>query len=124
MAHAGDGVSGSSEFRQGYISAIYFTDSGDAGQPDGLAPMEESTYEHVHKDCATFWRSCRALIESGDDGQSPEQAGHDFWLTRNGHGAGFWDGDWPVNGDTLYLIAKSYDEIHVYATCEGMLAFE
>lgn len=19
---------------------------------------------------------------------------HDFWLTRNGHGAGFWDGDW------------------------------
>lgn len=22
-------------------------------------------------------------------------AGHDFWLTRNGHGAGFWDGDWP-----------------------------
>jgi len=20
-----------------------------------------------------------------------EQAGHDFWLTRNGHGAGFWD---------------------------------
>lgn len=23
-----------------------------------------------------------------------EHAGHDFWLTRCGHGAGFWDGDW------------------------------
>jgi len=22
---------------------------------------------------------------------SPEQVGHDFWLTRNGHGSGFWD---------------------------------
>ena len=21
----------------------------------------------------------------------PDQVGHDFWLTRNGHGAGFWD---------------------------------
>lgn len=24
-----------------------------------------------------------------------ERAGHDLWLTRNGHGVGFWDGDWP-----------------------------
>lgn len=23
-----------------------------------------------------------------------EELGHDFNLTRNGHGAGFWDGDW------------------------------
>ena len=23
-----------------------------------------------------------------------EQLGHDLWLTCNGHGAGFWDGDW------------------------------
>jgi len=22
------------------------------------------------------------------------QLGHDLWLTRNGHGVGFWDGDW------------------------------
>ena len=22
-----------------------------------------------------------------------EQAGHDFWLSRNGHGSGFWDRD-------------------------------
>lgn len=22
---------------------------------------------------------------------SASQAGHDFWLTRNGHGTGFWD---------------------------------
>jgi hypothetical protein len=26
---------------------------------------------------------------SGD--YSEERAGHDYWLTRNGHGAGFWD---------------------------------
>lgn len=30
----------------------------------------------------------------------PEQVGPDFWLTRNGHGAGFWDRGRP-EGDRL-----------------------
>ncbi len=28
-----------------------------------------------------------------------EQAGHDFWLSRNGHGTGFWDRDSSYYGD-------------------------
>lgn len=42
---------------------------------------------------AEIWRECRNFLEA----MRPyingfiEQAGHDFWLTRNGHGAGFWD---------------------------------
>lgn len=35
-------------------------------------------------------------------------AGHDFWLTRSDSGTGFWDGDWPENGDALTEAAKSY----------------
>lgn len=43
------------------------------------------------------------------------QAGHDFWLTRNGHGAGFWDGDWSEPHATqLTAAAKSFGESHVY----------
>lgn len=33
--------------------------------------------------------------------------GHDFWLTRNDHGAGFWDGDY-VEGQALSDIVKKY----------------
>lgn len=33
-------------------------------------------------------------------------AGHDFWLTRVGHGAGFWDGDWPEPAATLLDTAS------------------
>lgn len=32
-------------------------------------------------------------------------AGHDFWLTRNGHGAGYWDRDAGDTGDRLTLAA-------------------
>ena len=31
------------------------------------------------------------MSESGHEWDIDEQAGHDFYLTRNGHGAGFWD---------------------------------
>lgn len=30
----------------------------------------------------------------GLDDVAQSQVGHDLWLTRNRHGAGFWDGDW------------------------------
>lgn len=42
------------------------------------------------------------------------KAGHDFWLTQNGHGAGFWDGDWPVYGDRLTKLSKTAGELSLY----------
>jgi hypothetical protein len=42
-------------------------------------------------------------------------AGHDFWLTRNGHGAGFWDGDWTEPAATILTnAAKAFDECNLY----------
>jgi hypothetical protein len=40
---------------------------------------------------------------------------HDFWLTRNHHGAGFWDGDYPEPlGKQLTELAHSYGECELY----------
>jgi hypothetical protein len=40
------------------------------------------------------------------------QAEHDFILTRNGHGCGFWDGDWmPCVSEILTEAAKGFSEI-------------
>jgi hypothetical protein len=41
--------------------------------------------------CAAF----RAEFCLYCDIESEQRAGHDLWLTRNRHGAGFWDGGWP-----------------------------
>lgn len=38
------------------------------------------------------------------------QVGHDFWLTRNGHGAGFWDRGKGEAGQYLTRIAKTFGE--------------
>jgi hypothetical protein len=50
------------------------------------------------------------------------QAGHDFWLTRNGHGAGFWDGDWrkPYD-DQLTEASKTYGSVDIMVGDDGKL---
>jgi hypothetical protein len=69
--------------------------------------------EAIHQateDCAAF------LDGSGEDiGDKEERAGHDFWLTRNRHGAGFWDGDWSDDaGRRLTANAHPYGGCGVY----------
>ena len=44
-----------------------------------------------------------------------EQAGTDFCFTRNGHGCGFWDGDWS-NGDKLTEISKPFGTFNLNGT--------
>jgi hypothetical protein len=52
-----------------------------------------------------------------------EQAGHDFWLTRNGHGAGFWEtGDWTEEaGRILTDASKGFKESHLCIGDDGKI---
>jgi hypothetical protein len=56
--------------------------------------------------------------------QAIESAGHDFWLTRERHGAGFWDGDW-THGDELTKIAHSFGSGGdcMYVDADGKIHF-
>jgi hypothetical protein len=40
------------------------------------------------------------------------KAGHDFWMTSQAHGCGFWDGDWPVYGEQLTQLSKCYPPLN------------
>lgn len=84
-------------FTQGYIEAMFFTDAncmddGDLADAtvDDLAP---ETWRRIQEDCAAFQANNATLLELAyaRDDYSPEQAGRDYWFTRNGHGVGFWD---------------------------------
>jgi hypothetical protein len=49
-------------------------------------------------------------------GATDEQIGHDFTLTANGHGAGFWDRGYDkAVGDRLTDSAESYGEVNAWA---------
>jgi hypothetical protein len=73
---------------KGYLDAILFTETGDGNQPDPDAQLTDATKLQAFKDCRNFWRAADSI--EGITHIDPEQIGHDIWLTRNGHGAGFW----------------------------------
>ncbi len=58
----------------------------------------------------------------------PKEAGTDFHYTRNGHGAGFWDGDWKENnvGDVVTPLCKLVGgcELTAYLNDDGETVFD
>ncbi len=50
---------------------------------------------------------------------------HDFWLTRNGHGCGYFDGDYgDTLGDTLDKACESHKKQNVWINEDGTLELE
>lgn len=76
-------------FLDAYIEAVYFTETGDNGQPSHEAELTPYFKAASWSECRNFCWAYGGLIEAS--GADFAQAGHDLWLTRNGHGVGFWD---------------------------------
>lgn len=47
----------------------------------------------------------KEILQIAFEEQSPESFGHDIWLTRNHHGAGFWDGDYSYEVEEVLMEA-------------------
>ncbi len=92
-------------FINSYIQAIYFTETGGTGQPDSDDPLDSDFERECIIDCLYFYSCAWAYLST--DTAEIEQAGHDFWLTRNGHGSGFWDRDWPEDKKEMLMKITS-----------------
>ena len=109
-------------FTQAYIEAALWSSLDDNDEPMdknyGKSDIAEETLARMERDCASFQAKYEEAIREG--GLGDEKAGHDFWLTRNGHGAGFWDGDWPEPwADQLDKGADSYGKFDLYVGDDG-----
>jgi hypothetical protein len=114
-------------FSAAYAACALWSSIGDDGEPlDARHSLEDFAPEALAKmeaDCATFERECNALLECAYNrvGYDVEQAGHDFWLTRNHHGAGFWDRGLGVLGDRLTVRAEAFGSLDVCVGDDGHL---
>lgn len=78
-----------------------------------LDDIEPEAKRAAFRDCLDFLSANDALLVMTDG--SPTRHGYDFWLTRNGHGAGFWDRGYGKVGDVLTKAAKVYGNRNLYA---------
>lgn len=111
----------------GYIACALWS-SNDESTEDGGEPMDQNygpdditpeSRVKMFEDCANFLTTAFSTLSDLEadisyDTLPPEQVGHDFWLTRNGHGAGFWDRCLDHYGDTLTDMCVPYGESDLY----------
>lgn len=126
-------------FFRSYVGTALWssTDPDDDDRPldDGrdIDDVEESSLADMRRDCWDFYTANINAIQCDDAPLSSEfdgpiaqrkaaMAGHDFWLTRNGHGAGFWDGDWPEPyADILDKASKAMGEVYLFVNDDGKI---
>lgn len=99
-----------------YIECALWS-STDNADDSGGSPLDDNygeedilraTYREMRADCKSFGESNEADISDWS------QAGHDFWLTRNRHGAGFWDRGLGEAGERLTKAAHVYGSVDLY----------
>lgn len=86
------------EFTQGYIECAFFCDASPDNEELENAGFEDLATEalaRMVRDCDEFQNANAAALEEYYEHRPPSHAGHDLWLTRNRHGAGFWDRGLP-----------------------------
>lgn len=93
----------------------------------GVADIAPEAMQRITDDCGKFW----AMVESAGidldnellvDGDATEKAAFHFWLTRCGHGTGFWDGDWSDEvEDKLTKLAERFGEQWPYVGDDGLI---
>lgn len=108
------------EFTEAYFETALWSSTDDEGEPldnnFDIGDLDLDTKNRMFRDADDFQTRNEELLSDAyiNDGASEADAGHNFWLTRNGHGAGFWDGDYPETGDELSAASEKFGEFNLY----------
>lgn len=73
------------------------------------------------EDIKAFYNTAFSIFANYNVSMELGQVGHDFFLTRCGHGAGFWDRGLGKAGDKLTEACKAYGSIDPYAGDDGLI---
>ncbi|MEA3454152.1 MAG: hypothetical protein U9R12_04395 [Candidatus Caldatribacteriota bacterium] len=82
--------------------------------------FDKETLKKMEKELNEFIEKFFFLVEEPDRDTTVGAFATDFWFTRNGHGAGFWDGDYK-NGDQLTEACEKYGAQDLYVGDDGKI---
>ena len=107
------------DFKQAYVAALLWSTAlDDSVNFDDIArditDFEPAAVARIEAECQSFVTQAGNLIPE----EHYSQAGHDFALTRNGHGTGFWDRTEIYGGqdkaNTLTNLANTFKVINLF----------
>jgi hypothetical protein len=118
------------EFFDAYIEAALWSSNDDEGEPldsnYSYDDIDEQTRLNLMDECFDFIQYCERIginpiPEYNKEWTDAEMSGHDFWLTRNGHGAGYWDRGLGELGDKLSDATKTFGSCDLYVGDNGKI---
>jgi hypothetical protein len=119
-----------------YIATALWSTNADHRDPEGtgcaghmddhftVSDLAPKAREAMRAELTDFIDGCAAAaLDFWQAELGAGQVGCDFWLTRNGHGAGFWDrfvtGIGATFGRYLTEQARPYGQSYIYAGSDG-----
>ena len=103
-----------------YAETLLWSELDDDGSPlldrFGIEDLPSDVHTQICNDCAAFFDENWQRLED----VMPDSAGHNFVLSRNGHGSGFFDTPYS-HADELQASAKSYGAFGLYVGDDGQL---
>ena len=108
---------------EGYQACALWSSCDDDGEPLDRSGMllAPETLDWFMADCGAFLGEIDDLGLEWREELGWDQLGHDLWLTRNGHGAGFWDRGLGELGDALTEAAKRQGSRDLYVGDDGLI---
>lgn len=101
-----------------YIDTALWSETDDDGEPLDArwkpGDIALASLMLMGRDVRTFIDACEAERPDVFEGMEGGQVGHDFWLTRNRHGAGFWDRGLGELGTWLTEVAHAEGSAGLY----------
>ena len=111
------------EMLEGYEECALWSSTDDDSEPldDSGMLLAPETLDWFLADCGAFLGEIDELGCPWRESVAASQLGHDLWLTRNGHGAEFWDRDLGDIGDALTEAANRQGRCDLYVGDDGLI---
>jgi hypothetical protein len=115
------------DFTRSYIETALWSTNDESDESGGV-PLDQNygiddidlgTLAQMIEDAKAFQADEAADLAAS--GLSDERSGHDFWLTRERHGAGYWDEGIGAVGDRLTEAAHAYGSFYLYVGDDGKI---
>ena len=116
--HTPDGLD---DFTKGYLDCAEWlipepsNDCPNITTREKIRGWTKKAIARAKRDCMDFQKAYAADLALYEEitGRDMRSAGHDFWLTRNRHGAGFWDRGAGEAGKRLTEMSRPYGDCDV-----------
>lgn len=111
------------EFVAQYLATLMWS-SEEENDPMDLSQLSPTALACAQDECRSFLVAHGELVSQAVAVYGLDGVAHDLALTRNNHGAGFWDGELPEPlGQQLTSVCETMGQCQPYRGDDGLIYF-